>query len=116
MTDPIAAAARAAAGRLTAEYGPGLTVDVEAALHARAAGQRPDQYLDPVSVSSLIVSIATLAWSIYSDLKKRTPKAPPDAIARTLRVELANRGGSTPAQQITDVVVTEIIQAADDSL
>ena len=32
MTDPIAAAARATADRLAAEYGPGLAADVEAAL------------------------------------------------------------------------------------
>ena len=29
--------------------------------------QRPDRYLEPVSPGSLIVSIATLAWQMYSD-------------------------------------------------
>jgi hypothetical protein len=43
MTDPIAAAARAAAERLVPDYGPGLVVDVEVALNVREANQRPGQ-------------------------------------------------------------------------
>jgi len=61
MTDPITAAARAAAAHLAAEYGPDLAADVEAALHSPGTTQRPSQYFDPVSLGSLIVTIATLA-------------------------------------------------------
>ena len=46
-TEPIATAARATARNLIAQYGPGLEIDVEAALHA-GGEQRPGQYLDPV--------------------------------------------------------------------
>jgi hypothetical protein len=77
MTDPIAAAARAAAHRLAAEHGPGLAADVEAALHTRDADQRPGQYLDPVSLGTLIVAIATLAWTIYTDKRKQHPTRRP---------------------------------------
>jgi hypothetical protein len=56
MTDPISAAARATAQRLVPEHGPRLSADVEAALRARGTDQRPGQYVDPVSLGSLIVN------------------------------------------------------------
>jgi hypothetical protein len=58
MTDPAADAARAAAVILAPSHGPNLPAEVEAALAARHG---PGRYLDPVSLASLIVSIATLA-------------------------------------------------------
>lgn len=70
MTDPVERIARAAATRLTAKHGPSLRVEVEAALHARDSTREPDRYLDPVALGGLIVSIATLAWTIYTDLKQ----------------------------------------------
>jgi hypothetical protein len=116
MTDPVSAGARAAAERLTPDYGPGLAADVEAALHTRGLEQRPERYFDPVSVGSLIVSIATLAWTIYTDLKKKTSSPAPDVVARTVRVELRKQGDTAvPPGQIADVVVTEVIKAAQDT-
>jgi len=114
MTDPIAAAARAAAARLAAEHGPGLAADVEAALHTRDADQRPGQYLDPVSLGTLIVAIATLAWTIYTDKRKTAPDPPPGAVARQVRIELRQQGGTSPhdTDRITEIVVTELLQAA----
>ena len=117
MTDPtanIAAAARAAAGRLVAEYGSGLVTDVEAALHAQGEAQRPNQYLDPVSLGSLIVAIATLAWTIYSDQRKETPDPSPDVVARHVRAEFRKHSdtGQQDTSRITEIVVTEIIQTA----
>lgn len=116
MTDPIAIAARAAAQRLTAEHGPGLALEVEEALHARRSAQPPGQYLDPVSLGSLIVSVATFAWTIYSDLRKRPPAPAPEVVARTV-VEVTNRGdtGLAAPAQLIDVVVTETIKAASDT-
>ena len=116
MTDPITAAARATAERLAAEYGPGLAADVEAALHARGTAQRPGQYLDPVSLGSLIVAIATLAWTIYSDQRKKTPEPSPGVVARHVRAELRKHSSTSQQEtdRITEIVVTEIIQAARD--
>ena len=116
MTDPIAAAARAAAGQLTASYGPGLAADVEAALHTSDAQTRPAQYVDPVSIGSLVVAIATLAWTIYNDQRKKTPAPSPDAVARAVRVELRAHSDTDPADQekITAIVVPEIIRRADE--
>jgi hypothetical protein len=115
MSDPVSVGARAAAERLTPQYGPGLAADVEAALHTRGAEQRPERYFDPISLGALIVSIASLAWTIYTDLKKKTPSPAPEVVARTVRVELGKRGDAdlTASGQITDVVVTEVINAAD---
>lgn len=41
MIDPVEHTARATAHRLAAEHGPGLDIDVEAALHARGSTQHP---------------------------------------------------------------------------
>lgn len=95
-TQPIATAARSAARALIADYGPGLEVDVEAALHASAA-QQPTQYLDPVSVSSLIVAIATLAWTIYNDQRKHTPNPHLNSSNDTCESKSANT--PTPARK-----------------
>jgi hypothetical protein len=114
MTDHIAAAARAAADQLTASYGPSLTAEVEAALHAKDARERPAEYFDPISLGGLIVAIATLAWTIYSDQRKTTPAPSPDAVAQAVRVELRTHNGAYPEEheRITSIVVTEILKNA----
>lgn len=116
MTDPVAVAARAAAARLGAQHGPGLAAEVEAALHSRDSDQRPGQFLDPVSLGTLIVAIATLAWTVYADLRKRTPSPRLDIVARQVRIELRQRGETSEhdTDQLTSIVVTEIVQAAHD--
>ncbi|MGH3822347.1 MAG: hypothetical protein ACRDRA_05855 [Pseudonocardiaceae bacterium] len=114
MIDPIGHTARAAAHRLADEHGPGLATDIEVALHTRGSTRHPEQYLDPISLGSLIVSVATLAWTVYTDLKKKTPTPSPAVITRTIRVQLSNNGEIDPAQRdrIIDIVVDETVQAA----
>ena len=114
MTDPAAGAARSAAAILAPDLGPSLPTEVEAALAARGTGQRPDRYLDPVSLASLIVAIATLAWTIYNDQRTRTPDPPPGSIARQVRITLRDQDISLPpgAERITEVVATEITRQA----
>jgi hypothetical protein len=108
--DPVEAIARAAAKRLAPEYGPRLEVDVEAALYARDSERGPEQY-DPVSVGILLVSIATLAWMIYSDHRKKAPGAAPEVVERTVRTELRRQVDATPeSARISEVVVTEIVE------
>jgi hypothetical protein len=110
-TEPIAAAARAAARNLITEYGPALEADVEAVMHA-ADEQRPGQYIDPVSVASLIVAIATLAWTIYNDHREHTPE--PELIERRVRIEVGQHTDANPQEvsRITEIVVTQITQTA----
>ncbi|MFI6296628.1 hypothetical protein ACIBEJ_33915 [Nonomuraea sp. NPDC050790] len=110
MTDPAAEGARAAAHRLAAQHGPALTTDVEAALHARDTNRRPDQYLDPISLGSLIVSVATLAWTVYTDLKKKTDTPSADVITRTVRTELRRtRTVSIRDDQVIAITVQETL-------
>jgi hypothetical protein len=116
IIDPIAASARATADRLAAEYGHGLAAEVEAALYSSRQARPPERYLDPVSLGSLIVSMTTLAWTIYTDLRRKSPDATPDILARTLRAELRTSGTtSAPDDKITEVVITEVIRAGGDA-
>jgi len=114
MTDPVGDAARSAATILAPDLGPRLPAEVEAALAARDTQQRPDLYLDPVSLASLIVAIATLAWTIYNDQRTRTPSPPPDAISRQIRIILREQDTALPpgAERITEIVATEITRHA----
>ena len=114
MTDPAADAARSAAAILAPDLGPSLPAEVEAALAARDTSQRPDRFLDPVSLASLIVSIATLAWTIYNDQRTRTPDPPANAVARQVRITLRDQDTALPpgTEKITEIVATEITRHA----
>jgi hypothetical protein len=114
MTDPAADAARSAAVILAADLGPNLPAEVEAALAARGAEQRPDRYLDPISLATLIVAIATLAWTIYTDQRKHTADPPPATIARQVRITLREQDTLMPpgTERITEIVATEITRQA----
>jgi hypothetical protein len=114
MTDPGADAARSAAAILAPDLGPNLPAEVEAALADRGTQQRTDRYLDPVSVASLIVAIATLAWTIYNDQRKRTPDPSPSSIARQVRIILREQDTTLPpgTERITEVVAAEITRQA----
>ncbi len=114
MTDPAADAARSVAALLAPDLDPNLPAEVEAALAARGTHQRPDRYLDPVSLASLIVSIATLAWTIYNDQRNHTPHPPPDSIARQVRITLREQDTPLPpgTERITEIVATEITRQA----
>ncbi|MDR0343992.1 MAG: hypothetical protein LBI49_12990 [Nocardiopsaceae bacterium] len=117
MTDPAAAAARAAAAILAPDLGPSLPAEVEAALAARDAEQRPHRYFDPISLASLIVSIASLAWTIYNDQRKHTPQPPASSVARQVRITLRERDLILPSgtERITEVVATEITRKTDSA-
>ncbi|MGV9248781.1 hypothetical protein [Streptomyces sp. NPDC003710] len=117
MHDTITGGARAAALRL-ADRHPGLPDHVEAALH-RSSSDRAGQYgdLDPVGLASLVMNVATLAWTVYNDLRTRTPTPRTDVVQRHVRVRLSESDqapGSIDAadlEQIITVTVTEILNA-----
>ena len=81
MNDPVAIAARAAAQQLKTEAGPGLVAEVEAVLATCESPFAPPQYVDPVALASLIVAIASLAWTVYG-LWQVTPDHCPRAPCR----------------------------------
>jgi hypothetical protein len=108
--DPAAHAARSAAAILAPDHDPHLPAQVEAALAARDTQHRPDRYLDPISLATLIVAIATLAWTIYNDQRKHTPDPQPETIARQIRITLRDQDTNLPpeTERITEIVATEI--------
>ncbi len=116
MTDHAAEAARSAAVILAPDLGRNLPVEVEAALAARAGEQRPDRYLDVVSLGSLLVSAATLAWTIYVNQRDRGHGQEPeaDSVARQVRITLRDQDTALPSgtERIIEVVATEIIRQA----
>jgi hypothetical protein len=114
MTDPTAAGARAAAERLDRRYGPGLPSEVEAVLLDAEPGGQPERYIDPISLASLIVSVASLAWSIYSQRPGRAAAWRSDEIVRAVRTEMRRSEGvgHIPQCEVIEVVVAEVIQAS----
>ena len=112
MTETVVRrAARAAARRLADELDPGLRTQVEDALEAHDSDARPEQYFDPVTLGSLIVSAATLAWTIYKDQREKKPRPAPKMIIK--QVELALPPGDlvppVPRARVIEVVVEEIL-------
>ena len=116
MTDVVAVVSRAAAGQLAQEYGPKVALDVETALTARKERTRPERYIDFVSVGSLIVSAASLAWTIYADRRKDKEKPDPDAVSRAVQDGLggASNGNTVLLEKITTIVIAEITQTMPD--
>ncbi len=116
MNDLIAVSALASAERLAAEHGPGLPADVEAALYAQEPESNSGQYLDPLSLGSLIISVATLAWTVYADLRKTTPEPSPDEMTRTIRIGLSDRSdidlSKGARNRMIEIVVSETIRTA----
>lgn len=68
------------------------------------------------SLGSLILSVATLAWTVYNDLRGRAldQEPPADSIARQIRITLRDQDTALPpgTERITEVVATEIIRHA----
>jgi hypothetical protein len=109
MTDAVAEGARTAAQRLAAQHGNSLIADVETALHIREAIRPPDQYVDPVALGALIVSVAQLAWTIYADFRTKTTNAPStEVVTRAVRTEFRQtRTITSQTDEIISVTVQE---------
>jgi hypothetical protein len=78
----------------------------------------PRQYLDPISLAGLVVGVASLAWTIYSDLKLKAERPRPEVVARTIRVRLQDSNVPTAASsaerdRIIEVIVEETVKQAD---
>lgn len=116
MNDPVAAGARAAAERLSAAHGPRLIADVENELHHREGDRRPDQFVDPVALGSLIVAVATLAWTVYKDIRAQNPATAPNprVVTRTVTTRLRRKRSLTREEiEIVTATVEETLPALD---
>jgi hypothetical protein len=109
--DAVARTARTAAQRLASEYGPRLEADVEVALHGSGT-RRADQYVDPISIATLIVTAAQLGWTVYNDIHKEKLSPPlAEVVSRRIRLELHTDIGAFASQRnhVIDVVVDDIV-------
>jgi hypothetical protein len=104
--------ARAAARRLATEIDPDIKTTVETALRDHATDERYGA--DPVAVGSLVVSAASLAWTIYRDLRDKTPKPARKTVEQRVRIELPATDQVPAAQRdrIIEVVVEEVVEDA----
>ncbi|GCB52089.1 hypothetical protein [Streptomyces sp. NL15-2K] len=116
MNDQVARTARAAAEVLAAEFDrPDIVDEVEAGLYASAEGRRPGDYLDPVALGSLVVSVAGLAWTIYTDRRNARKDTDLTELVRTLRAELPETGETTTDRdRVITIVVRETIRAEEE--
>ena len=102
----------AAAARLAAIDGdPRLETDVSRQLDDAAATVPQDYELVSLAIASVVISAATLAWTIYRDLRNDRKDINPDDIARRVRVQIADQHPDLPTHdrnRIIDIVIEEI--------
>jgi hypothetical protein len=111
--DPAAVAARAAAVRLSSEFGSQLPADVEAALYARGQACEPNRYIDLVELGSFLVSAASLAWQIYDSRRMKGEKPTAPVLAREVRVVQRERTQlDGTRERIIEVVASEVVNTA----
>lgn len=110
--NPASLGARTAALRLSPEYGPNLVVEVEIALSGRRRRGAP--YFDLVAIAGMIVSIATLAWTVYTDSSRAGRRPSTEDVKRAVLKELADeRAAAAPApERIVVVVVESVVEHA----
>lgn len=114
--------ARRSAARL-ADIDSSLPDQVEQALAADPLATPSERIFDPISLGALIVSIASLGWTIYHDTKKDRAAAGLDRAAKIqhLKAQLQDEGADTarrppeltPQQhaRIVDEVSTQIVDS-----
>ncbi|WP_328580461.1 hypothetical protein [Streptomyces sp. NBC_00370] len=121
MDDAIEQSARATAQRMTSPVHASLVEDVEATLATRDTPQGPGQYTDPTALAGLIVSIATLAWTMYNDIRGRGAANPStDTITRRVRLQInehesaATQLSAAERDRTIDITVEETLNAAQN--
>jgi hypothetical protein len=119
MASPVDRIARGAAERLAREAElPSLVPEVERQLQVGNGIQSGDRF-EPItlSIAALVVSVAGLAWTIYTDLKKQTPKPEPDVIKRRIRVEieLPEQVSAADRDRVITAVVAQTLAEIGDT-
>jgi hypothetical protein len=111
MASPVDRIARGAAQRLAQDGDlPTLVPEVERQLQLGNAGQAAERY-EPITISlaALVVSIASLAWTVYTDLRKQTARPDPEVLKRRLRIQVELPEQVSPADhdRVLAVIVEE---------
>ena len=90
-----------------------LPAQVEARIQLKEMGKAvpPSQY-EPVSITlaGLLVSVASLAWTIYSDLRKSHKSPAADFVERRIRVETVKLIPSSVADQDRDLLIKTVVE------
>ena len=97
-TTPDAIARRSAA-RLTG-IDPDLPRHVDQALTEDPLARPAKRVIDPISLAALIVSIASLGWTIYHDTKKDRASAGLDQAAKAQRLAAQLQEDGTEAARL----------------
>jgi uncharacterized protein (UPF0264 family) len=119
MARPVDRIARSAAARLAQDANlPWLIPEVERQLAVGDSGQAAERY-EPITISlaALVVSIAGLAWTVYTDLRRQTPRPDPEVIKRRIRVqvELPEQVSAADRDRILAVIVEETLAETPDA-
>lgn len=71
-----------------------------------------------MAIGGLVVSVATLAWTVVNDLRTKMTKPSSEVVARRVRLKIETPDGVTPTQRdrIIDVVVHEALSAPPPDL
>jgi len=107
--------ALSAAAQLAPEFPTGLEALVEAEL-AKHGDDTVETFVDPattISLASLLVSAAGLAWTIYRDLKSDRQAPAAQAIERhvSLKLEEQGKAGSEHFRRVVEVVSEQVVKA-----
>jgi hypothetical protein len=120
IDDAVAGVARVAARELAPRHGSRLAADVEVVIHADGEHQEqkaPGQYLDPVALGALIVSIAQFGYQVYTDRKNKGQQPTCEAIAQAIRIERRKHSDLTGEEtEIIDIISAKIIEHGGDKL
>jgi hypothetical protein len=85
--------ARRVAARLDGGAAGGVTAGVERCLHEGESTSAHTYQPVTIALAGSVVSVATLAWNIYRDLQRVTPRPAPQVSASKIRLELAHSAG-----------------------
>lgn len=110
--------ARRAAAQLAEPGDRRFLQAVDRALAGSADHERPQRFLDPgtgIALASLLVSAASLAWTIYRDLSARNQPPPPDRLIIELRQQLDQPPAVPDAdrERVIEHVARETIAASE---
>jgi hypothetical protein len=118
MASPVDRIARSAAQRLAQDSDlPLLVAEVERQLQVGDAGEAERYEPITISLAALLVSVAGLAWTVYTDLKKQTPRPDPEVIKRRIRVqvELPEQVSAADRDRVLAVVVEQTLAETPDA-
>jgi hypothetical protein len=120
VNNAVAAVARATAAEMAPSHGPRLTAAVEAAIQAddgHPEHKTPGQYIDPIALGALIVSIAQFGYQVYTDRKDRGQPPTREAIAQAIRIERRKHSELTGEEtEVIDIISAKVIEQGGNQL